>query len=86
MSEQQLNPAPDDLSRAARNMGIASFFFGMIILSLLTIKLASTYKKNNGGRHCGQSKAAMICGIASLVIWTGIIAWAVIAFWTYTDN
>lgn len=77
-------PSPDNISRAARNMGIASFFFGVILLSLMTLKLVKLYKDSHNGQHCSQSKVAQICGVISLILWIGIIGFAIYAFLMYT--
>lgn len=72
-------PNPDDIADSARRVGIISFFFGVIFLSVVAIRLAIVYKKYNNGRHCGRSLAGLICGIISLILWasgiTAIILW-----------
>lgn len=78
------SPEPDNISRAARNMGIASFFFGVVLLSITTLKLVKIYKNSHNGMHCRESKVAQICGILSLILWVGIIGFAVYAFMRYT--
>ena len=62
---------PDDIAKSARTVGIISFFFGVIFLSIAAIRLATTYKRYNNGKHCGKSLTGLICGISSLVIWVG---------------
>ena len=42
------NKQADDLAKACRNMGIASFFFGVILFSIFTIRLCYVYKKQYG--------------------------------------
>lgn len=62
---------PDDIASSARTVGIISFFFGVIFLSIVAIRLANTYKQYNNGKHCGKSLAGLICGILSLILWVG---------------
>lgn len=83
---ENYEPKPDDISRVARNMGIISFFFGVVILSIITLKLVKEYKRTHNGKHCKQSKVALICGIISLIIWTAIIAYAVIYCYIWYGN
>ena len=61
------NKQADDLAKACRNMGIASFFFGVILFSIFTIRLCYVYKKQYGS-HCKESRTGLICGILSLII------------------
>ena len=63
------NKQADSLARACRNMGIASFFFGVILFSIFTIRLCYVYKKQYGS-HCTESRTGLICGILSLIVWT----------------
>lgn len=77
------SPKPDDVALAAKRMGIISFFFGVVLLSITTLKLVKVYKQNHNGSHCKETKTAQICGILSLILWIGIIAFAIIAYINY---
>lgn len=77
------NKQADDLAKACRNMGIASFFFGVILFSIFTIRLCNVYKKQYGS-HCKESKAGLICGILSLIVWTIGITLGVLWYLNYS--
>ena len=62
---------PDDIASSARTVGIISFFFGVIFLSIVAIRLANPYRRYNNGKHCGKSLSGLICGILSLILWAG---------------
>ena len=77
------NKQADDLAKACRNMGIASFFFGVILFSIFTIRLCCVYKKQYGS-HSKESKAGLICGILSLIIWTIGITLGILWYLNYS--
>lgn len=64
----------DEYSKTAKTFGIVSFFFGVILLSIFTIRLANHYKKEHNGYHCKDSQCAFICGVTSLIIWIALIS------------
>ena len=73
----------DWLRQGGFNMGIASFFFGVILFSIFTIRLCYVYKKQYGS-HCKESRTGLICGILSLIVWTIGITLGVLWYLNYS--
>lgn len=75
--DQNQNKVPG-LAVASLVLGIASFFFGFLIPSILAIVFANMSKKYTGGELCGYAKTGRTCGIISLVLTSIAIVFALI--------
>ena len=65
--DQNQNKVPG-LAIASLVLGIASFFLGFLVPSILAIVFANMSKKYTGDELCGYAKAGRTCGIISLVL------------------
>lgn len=83
--QQYGQPARNDDALGALICGILSFFFGGVILSIVAICLANSWKKRHGGVDCQNSRAGRICGIISLVLYIVTIA-ALIVFISIVES